>query len=314
MSLQEALEELRQQQKEAIEREEKEAKPEDEVADEVVEEQEPEAEGATEEKVEEKAEEKPAEEAKAEPEKTAKTSEDYFKEREAKRQAKLAEQQQQKPVEQPQTKTVNDPEPNPADDPEAHTAWKLRQTEQRVEQLTEVVSKVVRGEQQRETLARAEQEFSNYEAGVRTQYSDFKDVSNHYVNVLAAGIKALYPDITPDKLGEAVKMRVMQRAGEFQRLGYENPVEAMYHECKAKFGYTPPVAKTDDHESTEEKQVKPDMKKVAENRARNAGTAGAAGRGSGGQVTRKALGDMTTEEYMKIPYAERVKIIKGAHG
>lgn len=273
--------------------------------EEVVEEKKPEE--VTEEKKEEvKAEEKSAEEKQEKedprPLRVRKKleAESLRKELDAAR-ARIAE------LEKPADKTVErDPEPDRQENPTEWLAWENRQIKQELKELkqdTQTIKKKDAAQQLRES---ALSELQGFEAQARAKIKDYDAVKGHYATMLATAVRALQPDIPENQLRQVVEQKMIERAAKFLNEGYENPVEAMYDEAKS-WGYKAA------EEKTEEKEVKPDLKRVAENRKRNAGMAAAQGSGGSGDITLNYLArEMTVAEIAKLPKGQVDKILRQA--
>lgn len=261
--------------------------------------------------IEEKIEEKPVEEEKKE----VKTPADYAKERRAAKASKLSEElaaanariaELTKAKEEPK---VAEPEPDATVDPKAYADWRTKKLEEEVKPLKSEFETWRRERQQQALREQAEGEIQTYEAEVRQQHPDYDDVKGYYANMLAASIKIVNPKITNDKLIKMVNERLVHRASELLNDGHENPIAQMYDEA-VKLGYKA--------KSTEvaEDEVKPNLAKVAANRARNAGTASAQGDGGRGELTAKVAVTMTNAEFARLKPNEKAAIFKqlGATG
>jgi hypothetical protein len=272
-----------------------------------------------------KEEEKPVEEKPAEPEKTVevevkKTPAEYAKERRDARalseqltlaNARIAEANARiAELSQPKREVSIDVEPDRSVDPQAHLEWKLRRADEKIAQTEAKLEKVGKWteEQERQKQSdnmrmRAEQEVQNYEAVVRQQQPDYDQVKGWYANMLAASMKIVNPKITNDALVRAVNDRLMHRASELLNEGHDNPIAALYHEAKS-LGYHPQAA------SDSSKEVKPDLAKVAANRARNAGTAAAQGDNGRGELTPTVAAKLTNKEFAKLKPAEKQRLFQ----
>ena len=267
-------------------------------------------------KVEDPApEEKPAEEpAKEEPkpEEPVKTASDYARERRENRAAaKLAEElaaANARIAELTRPREAVTPvnlEPDRAENPQEWTEWKIKQQDAIIRDLSSRTEQTTREEQSRRIRAQAEQEVVGYENQVRAQNPDYDAAKSYYANMLAASIKIINPKVTNNQLVQAVNDKLMLRASELLNEGHENPIAAMYEEVKA-LGFQPPKAQ----EPSTEKEIKPDLAKVAANRARNAGTAAAQGDGGRGDLTPKVAATLTNKEFAKLKPEEKARIFQ----
>lgn len=299
MSLEETKKDLAKQIEEASKVEEKEAKAEDEALDKPVEQEAP-------------AEDKPVEE-----EKPVKTPSEYARERRESK-ARLAEElaaanARIAELTAPKVEAVSaDPEPDRAEEPDKWIDWSIRQ---KVKPMVEAELKDIRdwkAEEERtrsnENLrTRADQEIQAFEDEVRKTTPDYDNIKSYYANMLAASIKIVNPEISNDNLVKLVRDRMMGRAAEFLNKGHDNPLIPMMEEAK-KLGYKPPANGEDKEE------IKPDLAKVAANRARNAGTAAAQGEGGKGELTPKVAAGMTNAEFAKLKPDEKARMFKQLQG
>lgn len=212
------------------------------------------------------------------------------------------------------TVTEDKPEPAPsrADDPVAYAEWEAKQakalaneTKSDMEKLSKRIDVKEQQQQQERLYQAAQEELISYEGAVRQKYPDYEDAKKYYANMLAFSIKSLNPKISDANLVKAVNNQIMLRASQLVNDGYENPVQAIYNEMK-NMGYQP--KKPDD--GKEEK--KPDLDRVAANRARNAGMTAAAGSSGRGELTKSAAADLTVAEWAKLPQAEKQRLLKQA--
>lgn len=300
MSLKEVIEETKKQIEEAEKAEEAAVAPAEEVKEEP-------KEAPKEEVKEESKPEEPVEEPKKTPAQYAKERKDNAKLRNELDAANALIAKLAQPKTEP-VKTDEDAEPNSDEDPQAWNAWNIRNLKKANKELADSVTEI-RKEKQTETLkTAAEREMVGYENETRGQYKDYDDAKRYYANMLAYSVKVLNPSLSNDKLVEIVNHRMLTRASELMNEGHGNPVAAMYEEAKT-LGY-----KAAAPENTKEEILKPDLSKVAANRARNAGTA-AAGSGRGdGELTAAHAATMTNAEFAKLKPEERQRLFAQASG
>ena len=302
MGLKEVMEDTKKQIEEAEKKEAEEAKVE-----------EPKEEPKEEEKkeeVKEEPKEKEKEELKEEPkEEPKKTPSDYARERRELKAAKLAEElaaanariaELTKPKDEPKKEAI----PDRNEDPAGWTEYELRKRDERIAKLESQTQEISRQEYSEKQRKEAEAEVANYESLVRQKTHDYDDVKSYYANMLAASIKIVNPRITNEKLVKVVNDRLILRASELLNEGYENPIEKMYEEAKS-LGYKPKQVE----ESKEE--IKPDLKKVGDNRKRNAGTAAAQGDSGNGDLTPLSASQMTNREFSRLSKEEKKRLLGG---
>ena len=263
-------------------------------------------------KVEEKSAEEPVkEEPKVEEPKLEKTASDYARERRENRAAaKLAEElaaanARIAELTRPREVVAADVEPDRTENPQEWTEWKIRKQDAIIRELSSKTEAVSREEQTRRIRSQAEQEVIGYESQVRASNPDYDAAKSYYANMLAASIKIINPKVTNAQLVQAVNDKLMLRASELLNEGHENPIAAMYEEVK-QLGFQPPKTQ----EKAVEKEIKPDLAKVAANRARNAGTAAAQGDGGRGELTPKVAATLTNKEFARLKPEQKQRLFQ----
>ena len=289
MSLEEALKEIDEEIAEALKRE----AAEEEAANKVDEE---EVAPVEEEKAEseKKEDEKPAEEAKEEPKKEEPKEEEKLDDAgyaRLRRQAAAAEKRAREAEERLAAKTQE----AQVEDVEEQAAIPLSP------ELEEIVKD--------HRLSRAEREFTKLESKFAASEPEYDAISSQYTAALAASIKIQNPRLTPAEVGEKTKDALLHKAAAFVRAGFD-PIEELFHEAK-ELGFTGKAAKKEPEQEpkvVEKEEPRPDMKKLAENRAKSTGMAGASGK-SEGQLTLRAADEMTNAEWMALPLSERKRLM-----
>lgn len=158
---------------------------------------------------------------------------------------------------------------------------------------------------QNHRISQAEREFQMLEGNFRATVDNYDAVADQYQHALAHSIRIQNPRLSPIELANTVKQTILMKASQFANKGYD-PVEELYNEA-LELGFT--GQKAESQNTVEEKR--PDLNKVAANRQRNAGMAGAKGRGTNPNITRQSAATMTSAEWSKIPSAERQRIMRG---
>lgn len=255
----------------------------------------------------EKAEAEPKPEGAVEEEPKPKTNAEAARERREKkaRETALAEQLAEAnrriaELTQPreQAKTDTDPEPDKAEDPQAWNEWKIRKQGEELAEVRGYVQEDAAAKKQANTRNAAFQKINSYEQEVVKDNPDYPAAKQYYATMLATAIKMQHPSVTNEQLSVAVENSMLRRAGDFlQQDPYCNPVEKMLEESRS-WGFKV-------QEQAEEKEVKPDLGKVAANKARNSGMAGAAGRGGSTEITPSSMMEMTNAEFAKLSPAQR---------
>lgn len=161
-------------------------------------------------------------------------------------------------------------------------------------------------DKQRDDAAR---EFMQYESKVKRLAPDYDAVSSEYVQARFNAMRLEHPRKSDSELSEMVQQAILLKAAEYARAGFENPVEELYHEAKELgFGKKKP-------EPAPEKEdvLKPDLRKVAENKKRSTGMA--ANRGEENQgMSRQYIeqnGMPTAAEWAKLSAEQKRQLIYG---
>lgn len=304
MALVEKIKEMKEELEEAKKAETEAAEKEDAALDAPIEEK------SVEEKKDEKAVEDVVEPAAVDEKPAQKTSAEAARERREKKKredtlaAELVEARQRiaelsAPKEEP--KTDKDPEPDKAEDPQAWNEWKIRKQDAELAEVRGYIQEETRGKATTELRQAAISQLNSFENDVVRDNPDYPQAKQYYATMVATFVKGLHPDITNQQLSVAVENEMIKRAGRFMRDGHENPVQAMYEEAKT-WGFKPQPAEQ------EEKELKPDLDKIAANKARNSGMAGAGGKGGSAEITPKVAATMTNAEFARLKPEEKKKI------
>jgi hypothetical protein len=197
-----------------------------------------------------------------------------------------------------------DPEPNKEENYEGWLEWNLRKTRGELESFKETVSPVLQEMREKEIYDTAAQELVQYENMVRDKLEGYDEVSKAYLSHVQTAIQTYYPNANPAWVAQETRRKVLQRAAQYQKAGY-NPVEALYHEAVEK-GLKPTVQ---DNKKPDAPQ--PDLAKVAANRKRNAGVAAAKGAGGQPDITPEAAGGLTVAEWSQLPPEQKRLVLPG---
>lgn len=153
-------------------------------------------------------------------------------------------------------------------------------------------------------LTRAEQEFKGMESSFRRTNPEYDAIANEYGMAIAQSIRIQNPRLSNDVIAERTRETILLKAAKFLNDGFD-PVEELFHEAK-DLGFNGQSAKK--AEPAKEIEVKPDMAKLAANRSKSTGMTAASGR-SAGQLTQKAATELTSAEWMKLPAAEKHRLL-----
>lgn len=152
----------------------------------------------------------------------------------------------------------------------------------------------------------AQRGFEIAESEFMRRTPEYQSVAAQYWGAMAASVKLHNPRMSDIQVQEATKNAILNIAEGHAQKGL-NPAEEMYHDA-LELGF-----KAKKEAPVQEEELKPDLNKVAANRARNAGMAAAKGRGASAVMTKQyAATELTTQEWVKLPKAERERLMYGA--
>ncbi len=157
------------------------------------------------------------------------------------------------------------------------------------------------------TYSKAEREFLSMESDFKRTNPEYASVAAEYAQIIASSIKAQNPRLSEADLVDRTKKFVLEKAGGYLRDGF-NPIEELYQEAK-ELGITGKSREKPEPEAKEERR--PDLRKVAENRKRSAGTAGPAGE-ERGSLTKQSAAEMSVAEWKRLPADEKRRLMYGA--
>lgn len=155
-------------------------------------------------------------------------------------------------------------------------------------------------------------EFQTLEQKYLSRNPEYADVSKEYGIALAQSIRLQNPRMSQSEIAEKTIEAILVKAGNFMKNGYD-PIEEMHHEAK-DLGFTGKALKREEPaketEDKGEEEIRPDMKKLAANRAKSTGMTGSTGK-SEGQLTKAAAADLSVGEWAKLPAAEKRRLLYG---
>lgn len=197
-----------------------------------------------------------------------------------------------------------DEEPDVNTNPVEWVQWNIQKTEAQVKELREWKEEQARSAQQTQVLQGAVQELSRYENEFKAANPDYDDVSSFVVNELKRSFKIMHPGASDDQITQAVQRHVLLEASRYAQQGL-NPVEEMYLRAKNELGYQPKALSADNVT-----ELRPDLDKIAKNKARSAGMNGAAGAAQrAAPSTKAAAADMTAAEWARLSEEDRRRIL-----
>lgn len=152
---------------------------------------------------------------------------------------------------------------------------------------------------------RAAQEFMSLEADFAKDLPDYESITNGYKNAVYQSLKVLNPSMPQSQLIQETHREILRRAGNYYNKGL-NPVQELYNEAKS-LGIQPQAK-----EPKQEEKPKVNYDKLAANKARNAGTAGAKGMNGGGEITLETAANYSPAEWAKLPKEVKQRLLGNA--
>lgn len=228
---------------------------------------------------------------------------------EARREAdELKKAQQAK--ENPEKKQVEQ-EPNKAENYEAWLEWQLKQTQDQLKEAANTAKEVketIVERQKREEMAQLEQaaiqQLTEIESDFKKKAPDYDDAAMHVKSKLIESYSLLYPNANEQQIRAAADKYIFDLGVMAYQQGY-NPAEYLYHMSKGKFGYAPVVKQVAEEKK---KEIKPDLKKIDENRKRSLTGAVSGGQGGATAIGLDAIGDMTYAQFSRLTPAQREEL------
>lgn len=155
-------------------------------------------------------------------------------------------------------------------------------------------------------MGRAEREFQTLEAKFSANTPDYNAVSTEYALALAQSIRIQNPRMSNNQVAEETKKSLLMKASHFVNKGFD-PIEELYNEAK-DLGFTGKSSRREEPKEEEKEEIKPDMRKVADNRKKSTGMTSSGGK-SEGQITKQAAMDLTIAEWKKLPASEKRRLM-----
>lgn len=161
----------------------------------------------------------------------------------------------------------------------------------------------------KQRMSKAESEFETFEEKVKAVDPEYADISKEYSLALAQSIRLQNPRMSAKDIAEKTKLTIMEKAANYMKEGFENPVLELFHEAK-ELGFTGASMKKKEEPVAEIKEEpKPDMKKLAANRAKSSGMTSTGGKSEGQMTKAYAATELTNDEWMRLPKAEKQRIL-----
>ena len=208
---------------------------------------------------------------------------------------------QSQPAAQTPVQADDDPMPDRATNYGAYLEWENRQVKKELSAIKEQVIPAVQQTQQDRMIQAAKMEMESIESSYKANAPDYDQAKSYIKDKMASGIRLLQPGMTDAQVNHLVDQRLLGMASEWARGGL-NPAEELHYLAEDQ-GFAPSQTKDD-----AKKDLKPDLSKVAENRKRNAGTAGASGAGRRVESPQEVATDVV--KFARLKPAERVKALE----
>lgn len=162
---------------------------------------------------------------------------------------------------------------------------------------------------QKHRFNRAEEEFKSMERRYAATNPEYEAVSAEYAMALAQSIRLDNPHLSPAEIAERTKEKILKKAANFLKDGFD-PIEELYHTAK-ELGFTgKSFQRAAETEVQAKEEPKPDMKKLAQNRARSTGMGATTGR-SEGMLTKEAAANMPIGEWSRLPKETKQRLLYG---
>lgn len=192
-----------------------------------------------------------------------------------------------------------------ADEAEARAREHTKKEAEELEQVTtDPELEEIREERK---YIKAERAFEQYENDFKKREPGYSDVAAEYSGALARAVKLQNPRMPDSQVIEETKKLILKKAAVFLNDGFD-PIEELYHEAKG-LGFTGESMRKKEV-IKEEKEIKPDLKKVASNRARSAGMAATGGH-TERQMTVASAAELSPLEWSKLSKNEKARLLAG---
>lgn len=159
-------------------------------------------------------------------------------------------------------------------------------------------------------MVKAEQEFKALEDDFRKSNPGYDAVAAEYAMALAQSIKIQNRHLSQDQVVAETKKAILMKASNYINNGYD-PIEELYHEAR-ELGFTGRRVGAAP-EPKEERALSPDLKKVAANRERSSGMAGASGK-TGQNLTPQVALSLTVQEFAKLSPDQQAQLAHQLRG
>lgn len=186
---------------------------------------------------------------------------------------------------------------------EERAETKVEEPQEQVE-LPPVLQELVRERQ----MDLAAQQLQAMEADFKRTVPDFEDVAGAYNADMYRSVKISNPRWTNDQVAKETKRIILERAAGYYAQGLD-PVQEMYEDAKA-LGYK--AIPKEQPKEEEKEEPRRNLAKLAANKERNAGMAGAKV-GGRPEHTVDQIASMTPAEWSKLPRSEKDAILAKAN-
>lgn len=191
-----------------------------------------------------------------------------------------------------ETKVNDDPEPDRNTNYGAWLEWDNRQLKKQVQSLHDTIMPTIQQQRQTQLVQDMVRGLDHLETEFKKTTPDYDAAASFYESEMTRGVKRLNPFMNDAQVKTTVFQQKLAMAETFAQQGL-NPAEEVYG-LALDAGYSKEVKE----EKVEAE--KPDMSKVAANRARNSGMAGAKGTGGEARLTDNDVARMTPKDWAKL--------------
>lgn len=161
-------------------------------------------------------------------------------------------------------------------------------------------------------IKKASDEFVALENDFKSQVADYEGIANAYKMAVYQSERLENPGASHEQLLEKATFKILQNASKAVNLGLD-PVQDLYDKAKA-LGFKPLTQEKAVEVEGKPEQKKPDLDKVAKNKARSAGTAAAKGAGGEPYLTVQAAAELPVRDFARLSDAEKRSVMERLRG
>lgn len=164
----------------------------------------------------------------------------------------------------------------------------------------ERLERIEREREQANLERAAVDEFNGYEAEFAKETPDYPQASNHMIQAMAQGVRAIYPNATDTQVGTFIRQQLLHLAAQAVQKGV-NPAEALYLMAHERYGYKRAAAapaKTKTEDATKR------LETVAKNKKRSASPLAGGGQNGAASASLEEAANMSLADFSKLKPGE----------